>query len=397
MNWMRLLIGIVLLSISQSIFCESISDYNRKIKNRNRELQNIENEISILRQGIQNERQAESSLFEQLNQTEREISLTNKKITTQKEKLELQKNKLKALKSKKNYQVVQKENLKERYKNRVRRFYKNYNDDVYSFIFNSDNMNELFYRLKYFQIINEIDKKLYDKIKFLISDIENKTVQIYDGKKEIIKTINELKYEDVNLQRMKSKRTNSLAKVKKNRLALMESLKNKEESLQKIKDMISKIEKNKEKYLAELKRQRELEARKRKKSYAKGQIPWPVYGPVISKFGKEVHPGLKTVTENPGIDIQAKKGTGVISVMDGMVTSVTWLRGYGNTVIIFHENGFFTVYSHVDGIKIKENDYVKSGQTIAEVSDSGSVKGDMLHFEIWDEKQNLNPETWLKR
>lgn len=397
MNWMRLLIGIVLLSISQLMFCESISDYNSKIKNRNRELQNIENEISQLRQNIQNKKQVESSLFEQLNQAEHEISLTNKKISTQKEKLELQQNKLKVLESKKSYQIIQKEDLKERYKNRVRRFYKNYNDDIYSFIYNSDNMNELFYRLKYFQIINEIDKKLYDKIKFLISDIENKTVQIYDGKKEIVKTINELKDEDINLQRMKNKRANSLRKVKKNRLALIESLKNKEKSLQKIKGMISKIEKNKEKYLAELKRQRELEARKRKKSYTKGQIPWPVYGSVISKFGKEVHPELKTVTENPGIDIQARKGTKVKSVMDGMVTSVTWLRGYGNTVIIFHENGFFTVYSHVDGIRIRENDYVKSGQTIAEVSDSGSVKGDLLHFEIWNAKQKLNPETWLKR
>ncbi|MDA3872299.1 MAG: peptidoglycan DD-metalloendopeptidase family protein [Candidatus Marinimicrobia bacterium] len=397
MKLLRLIIGIILLSISHLIFCESISDYDSKITNRNRELQNFENEIKRLRQNIQNRRQTESSLFEQLNQTEHEISLTNKKISTQNEKLELQKNKLKALESKKSYQMIQKENLKERYKNRVKRFYMDYNDDIYSYIFISDNINELFYRLKYFNIINEIDKKLYDEIKFLINDIENKTVQIYDGKKEIVNTINDLKDEDINLKRMKKKRNNSLTKVKKNRLALMESLKHKEESLQKIKGMISKIQKNKQKYLAELKRQRELEARRRKKSYTKGQIPWPVYGRVISKFGREVHPELNTVTENPGIDIQARKGTDVKSVMDGMVTSVTWLRGYGNTVIIFHENGFFTVYSHIDGIRIKENDYVKSGQTIAEVSDSGSIKGDLLHFEIWNAKQNLNPETWLER
>lgn len=397
MKFLRLILCVFVFSFPKLMFCDNISDYDNKIKNRNLELQNIDNEIQQLRNNIQKKEQAENSLFEQLNRTEYEISLTKKKINTQNIKLELQKKRLSVLKSNKDKQIIEKEKLKERYKNRVKRCYMDYEDDIFSYIINSENTNELFYRLKYLQIINDIDKKIFIKIKSLIKDIEKKTVQIYNSKKEIVTTINDFKKEEANLSSMKKNRANSLRKVKKNRLALIELLNQKEESRKKINSMIDEIKTNKKKYLAELKRQRELQQNKWVKSYAKGQIPWPVKGRVISKFGKEKHPELNTVIENSGIDIQARKGTNVKSVMDGMITSITWLRGYGNTIIIFHENGFYTVYSHVDGIKIKENDYVKSGQTIAEVSDSGSINGDKLHFEIWDEKQNLNPEHWLKR
>lgn len=394
---LRFIAIILLIFFSQMMFAEDVSEYNRKIENSNRKLKNIDNEIKKLRQNINKKKRAERSLVDELNQSEQEISLINKKMDTQKEKLDLQKNKLHTLETKKSVQIVQKKELKERYKKRVVRFYMDYEDDIYSYIVKSDNVNQFFYRIKYFNIINDIDKEIYDKIRFLINDIDDKTVQIYNEKKEIVNTINNFKEEDIKLKKIKSEKNRNLKKVKNNRLELTKALKNKRESRKKIQKMIRDVEQKKSRYLAELKRQRELRQQKWKKSYRKGEIPWPVYGSVISKFGKHKDPKLKTITENSGIDIRASKGTAVKTVMDGMIASITWLRGYGNTIMVFHENGFYTVYSHVDGIKVKANDYVKSGATIAEVSDSGSMNGDMLHFEIWNEKENLNPELWLKR
>ena len=81
-----------------------------------------------------------------------------------------------------------------------------------------------------------------------------------------------------------------------------------------------------------------------------GKLSWPVEGRIISKFGIIRNPDTGTVTENVGIDIQAASGTRVKSVLDGVVSTITYIRGHGNIVIIDHGGGFSTVYAHIEKI-----------------------------------------------
>ena len=127
----------------------------------------------------------------------------------------------------------------------------------------------------------------------------------------------------------------------------------------------------------------------------KGQLPWPTEGRVISKFGKQWNTRLKTTTDNPGIDIKGQPGSPIRSTMSGIVTTVTYIRGYGTTVIIDHGGGFYTVYSHVTNIQTHVDSEVRSGDVIAYMGDSGSVNGSKLHFEVWGKGQKLDPEKWL--
>ena len=83
------------------------------------------------------------------------------------------------------------------------------------------------------------------------------------------------------------------------------------------------------------------------------------------------------------------------SVFDGIVTTITYIRGYGNTIILDHGSNFYTVYTHVSDVEVEENNYVEARQVIAYVSDSGSLDGSKLHFEIWGNREKLNPELWL--
>jgi murein DD-endopeptidase MepM/ murein hydrolase activator NlpD len=75
----------------------------------------------------------------------------------------------------------------------------------------------------------------------------------------------------------------------------------------------------------------------------KGKLPWPVEGEVISRFGSRWNANQKTVTENTGIDISSSEGTEVRSVYDAIVTTVKYIRGYGNTVILDHGDGFYSL------------------------------------------------------
>ncbi|MFQ5769115.1 MAG: murein hydrolase activator EnvC family protein [bacterium] len=126
-----------------------------------------------------------------------------------------------------------------------------------------------------------------------------------------------------------------------------------------------------------------------------GRMIWPTHGKIIAKFGKYKHPVLKTVTENIGIDIQASLGSSVQAVANGRVTVITWQRGRGNIIIISHYGGYYTVYTHLEEIYIDLFEEVEMGQIIGNVGESGSLKGPMLHFEIWKGTEKLNPESWL--
>jgi len=116
---------------------------------------------------------------------------------------------------------------------------------------------------------------------------------------------------------------------------------------------------------------------------------------VISHFGRQKHPSLNTITENLGIEIKAKLGAPVKVVDDGQVQTITWQRGRGNIVIISHDDGYYTVYTHLAEIEVNLQQEVKQGQVIGTVGDSGSINGPMLHFQIWKNTSNLNPEDWL--
>lgn len=100
---------------------------------------------------------------------------------------------------------------------------------------------------------------------------------------------------------------------------------------------------------------------------------WPVKGPVLEGFSE---------AKNKGIDIGGKAGEPVLAAADGKVVyAANGLRGYGNLVIIKHNNTFLTAYAHNQSLAVKENQAIKKGQKIAEMgnSDSERVK---LHFEI---------------
>lgn len=128
----------------------------------------------------------------------------------------------------------------------------------------------------------------------------------------------------------------------------------------------------------------------------KGRLTWPVSrGRIAAHFGNQIHPVMKTITTNTGIDISTQDDTPIRAVADGEVALIHWLPSYGNLIIIYHNNGFRTVYAHLSEIRVTNGQKITEGQVIGTSGDS--VSGDMLHFEIWKEKEKQNPESWLAR
>ena len=127
----------------------------------------------------------------------------------------------------------------------------------------------------------------------------------------------------------------------------------------------------------------------------RGHLRWPVgQGKVVGRFGNQENPSLHTVTQNPGIDIAVPSGTNVQAVTDGEVSLISWLPSYGNLVILNHQNGFRTVYSHLSDINVDEGEQVNEGDRLG--TSGEALSGPMLHFEIWKDRYKLDPEQWLR-
>ena len=100
-------------------------------------------------------------------------------------------------------------------------------------------------------------------------------------------------------------------------------------------------------------------------------------------------------TRNKGIDIAGNMGDPIIASADGRVVYVGGeLKGYGNMVIVKHNDTFLTAYAHANTIVVKENDIVRQGQKIAEIGNSGADRV-KLHFEIRKQGVAVDPEPYL--
>jgi lipoprotein NlpD len=100
---------------------------------------------------------------------------------------------------------------------------------------------------------------------------------------------------------------------------------------------------------------------------------------------------------NKGLDIGGKAGDPVLASADGRVVYAgAGLRGYGNLIILKHNNTYLTAYAHNQTLLVKEDQTVRKGQKIAEMgsSDSDRVK---LHFEIRKQGKPVDPTKYLPR
>jgi len=121
------------------------------------------------------------------------------------------------------------------------------------------------------------------------------------------------------------------------------------------------------------------------------RLRWPLDNPKrLSGFGP------RDGRNHDGLDLGAPRGTKIRAAADGRVIySDNGLRGYGNLVIIRHEGNWATVYAHNDKNLVEQDDFVRAGEVIATVGDTGVATTTHLHFELRDGKTPVDPAPYL--
>lgn len=127
----------------------------------------------------------------------------------------------------------------------------------------------------------------------------------------------------------------------------------------------------------------------------RGDLPQPVEGSLALGFGEHVHPRFHTKTLQSGLLIEAPAGVPVSAVADGKIVFSDYYQSYGPMVILDHGGGWFTLYSHLQGLMVQKGQVLKAGETLGYVGQT--VDGPRLGFEIRFKTKAEDPNRWLKR
>ncbi len=121
----------------------------------------------------------------------------------------------------------------------------------------------------------------------------------------------------------------------------------------------------------------------------KSKLALPLNGTVTSEFG------LRNGRPHKGIDIASDKGNPIYAALKGKVVYSGTQRGYGNVIILEHDNYIMTVYAHNEANLVRLGEMVNKGQPIATVGQTGTATGPHLHFEYRVKGKAINPREVL--
>ncbi len=383
------------------LFSQTAEDLHKQ----NLQLDKIKQEITRLEKELQNKSRTERESLQTLENLNRQNLLLNNLI-----------NNLLAEENEKEIAIGQIQaridsienrikNLKESYARYVVWVYKNRGLSMWRFVFNAESFNQAVQRYKYLQYVSDENAKALGQLKTNREQLGELRLRLVDEKETKQNLVDQKMTEQESLKRKEKEKKELLAVLKKDKRSIAAEISSKRRAEIVIKNLIAK--------LIETERARKAKSHENKMNMKKnvqdfdysgfenfgqlkGRLSWPIKeGRVVRDFGENKNEKLNTVTLNYGIDIAVRGKESVRAVAEGIVSAIDWIPGYGSVVIITHRDEYRTVYGHVANISVKEGERIKAGNPIGSVNES--LEGNILHFEIWSERNYQNPDVWLAR
>lgn len=379
-----------------------------KILNETRNDQrNTVNKLNVLNRNIRERTYLISTIDKEINALEREMN----KLTAETRKMERE------LKQ-----------LKEDYAHTVRETY--IHRSIYSrimFVLSSDNFDQSFRRMRYLQEFANYRKHQASEIERTKAELEQKAALLVRHRQT---------QEEIRIKQESEKKKLEVDKRKED--VALGDLKKKETTLraeqQRQQRIANEINRRIEQLIAEEIRKQEAQARAKSKkedsdtgdkketattgtsgkentltkeqqlisgNFAAntGRLPWPAERGFISgRFGIQPHPVLKYVTiNNKGIYIQTPSGTQARAVFEGTVSKLFTVPGSNYAIIVQHGQ-YWTVYSNLVDVSVRVGQKVSAKQNLGRIyTDPENDNKTELYFQIWKDRNIMNPETWITR
>ena len=361
---------------------EEIRATNELLAKTKKDKQVTQNQLKLIQNRIHNRKQIIANL-------EKQTQVINGDIGTKNDTVHAMQNEL--------------TQLRKEYADMVYAAYKNYKlNNFLVFLFASKDFNDATRRISYMRRYNRMRQQKAEQIKSVADSLHVQIGELENRKAELTKVRDTRTQEVSSLGKDEKQYQSSLSEINTKSGKLSSEIRKKQSQINKLQQRIQAIiaeeaRKNRatpksaaqEEYIANLSGRFDQN---------KGLLPYPVRGGVIvDRYGVHPHATQKgLMVNNKGVNIASGSGAEVRAVFEGDITQIVFVQGLNNTVIIRHGN-YLTTYSNLASVNVKTGDKVTLNQVIGRLSNSDDSDDCVLHFEIWKETENLNPEQWLRR
>lgn len=417
MKLKRLLLPLLFVSLTTTAFAQTSAELKR-----NKEA--IQREIDLLQRNLNETSSSKRLTMGQIRAVnskirlmQNKISIINSEVKNLDNQIHENTNEVHSLKN----QLGQ---LKNEYAGMVRFAQRNKNSyDKMMFIFSSDNFNQAYKRIKYFQQFGQYRKKQADYIQGTKKKIEYNIVVLDKNLKAKSTLLTEQEQEKVKLGKNKVEQSQMLNQISRQEKQFRQDIAARKRKQGEIDRAIrAAIQREIELARKQAEEEQRLAAQKAiaegkpvpvvkektSNNYLtaspelaklsagfennRGRLPWPVgrYS-IVERFGNHTE-GQATYT-NDGINILTEQGAAVKAVFGGDVLFVREL--YGTYIVALRHGDYFTIYQNLKTVNVARGAKVETNQTLGVVA--SKEEGPILHFEIMRGQTKLNPEAWIAK
>jgi septal ring factor EnvC (AmiA/AmiB activator) len=401
-----MLLAFLCLYGTNPLFAQKASKSSRiELQNKRKALYEDMNNTKDILRTTRSERNAS---LNELILVEKKINNRNQIISNLAEHIDLLDNRIADIEFQIDSLGIALEELQEDYAKSARNAYINRSDyNKLLFLFSAKNVNDAYRRMKYLDYYRQYRKNQVLNIYSTNETLKSKLIDLQQEKDEQSHLLGNRQKERETLEAEKTNKDQILKTLKTKEKQMEQKLREKQTALdqlnKQIKDLIAKATATNTKSTSANKPKAldtSPESLKLSENFAqnKGKLPWPVEkGVITANFGNNPHPVLKNITTtNNGIDISTEPNANVRAVFEGKVSNILFNPTFQWAVIIKHGN-YFTVYTNMNEPTVNKGDMVKTKQSIGTVYFNTDENEAVVHLEVWESNNKLNPAPWLFR
>ncbi len=272
------------------------------------------------------------------------------------------------------------------------------------FLFSAHSLNDAFRRWQYLKQYDHYREKQAHLISETQSTLISQLHELETRKKEKQSLLENANWQTGRLATELDEKDKLLKSLKTYEDSLMAELKKKRQAHEQLNSAIEKVIRDEMAKARKAERKDETNTVSNAAAEAssgfegvKGRLGWPVQnGTITGYFGRQEHPSLSGVyLTNNGIDIRTELDASVLCIFQGEVVGVQFIPGYSSYMAIIRHGSYYTVYSNLEEVSVKRGQTVKAKEVIGKVRTDPKTSAAEVHFEVWQEKNRMNPLDWL--
>jgi septal ring factor EnvC (AmiA/AmiB activator) len=249
-------------------------------------------------------------------------------------------------------------------------------------------------RYKYLHLVAQRDRALVRRVEMLNEQVSGTRTQLVRLRGEMELSLEQRSEEERRLRELEDQRGRALARVQQTARQTQARLQQIQRDEKRLADLLATFEAERRRAAAA--RPNVPAAPSTLRTSDLGRLDWPVEGQILYRFGRVVNPNNTTTRWN-GVGIGAAAGTSVKSVAGGSVVLAEAFGTYGQTVIVSHGDGDFSVYGSLGRLDVRKGQTIQKGQVVGTVGRTDPDFDAHLHFEIRPKGRAVDPLEWLRR